>query len=124
MNRNLVKLFSFFMIVAILTSAIMPVFAAGTMLQPSSISPDYSSANTTGMTSIAGKVIGLIRNVAVIAGVVILSFLGIKYMLGSIEEKAKYKETLMPLIVGIIVVMSATQIATMIFSFFNENKAS
>ena len=46
--------------------------------------------------------------------------LGIKYMMGSVEEKADYKKSLVPLIVGIIVVMAATQIMTMIFGFFNK----
>ncbi len=38
-------------------------------------------------------------------------------MLGSAEEKADYKKSLIPLVVGIVVVMAATQIMTMIFSF-------
>lgn len=63
---------------------------------------------------------GLIRNIAVIGGVLLLMILGIKYMMGSVEEKADYKKSLVPLIVGIIVVMAATQIMTMIFGFFNK----
>ena len=59
---------------------------------------------------------GLIRNIAVIAGVLLIAVLGVKYMLGSVEEKAEYKKSFMPLIVGAVVVMAATQIATMIFS--------
>ena len=39
--------------------------------------------------------------------------LGIKYMLGSVEEKAEYKK------IGAVVVMTATQIATMSFSLAN-----
>lgn len=42
--------------------------------------------------------------------------LGVKYMLGSVEEKAEYKKSFVPLIVGAVVVMAATQIATMLFS--------
>ena len=42
--------------------------------------------------------------------------LGIKYMLGSVEEKAEYKKSFMPLIVGVVVVTLALQIAAMIFS--------
>ena len=46
----------------------------------------------------------------------LIAILGLKYMLGSVEEKADYKKSFVPLIVGAIVVMGATQIATMIFS--------
>lgn len=74
-------------------------------------SVDVSSINTT-----AGKVVRMIRNAAAIAAVVIISILGIKYMMGSTEEKADYKKSFIPLIVGIVVVVSATSIATLLFS--------
>lgn len=83
---------------------------------PGDIVPDYSGINTTGVQNTAKKVMGLIRNIAVIAGVLLIAVLGVKYMLGSVEEKAEYKKSFMPLIVGAVVVMAATQIATMIFS--------
>ena len=57
-----------------------------------------------------------IRNIAIIAAVLIISILGVKYMIGSVEEKASYKKAFMPLIVGSILVVSAAQIATMLFS--------
>ena len=37
-------------------------------------------------------------------------------MLGSVEEKAEYKKSFMPLIIGIILVVSATTIAAFIFN--------
>lgn len=37
-------------------------------------------------------------------------------MLGSVEEKAEYKKSFIPLIVGAIVVVAATSIASLIFS--------
>ena len=88
----------------------------GNPLSPGDITPTYG--DSTGLTSMAGKVVGLIRNVAVIGGVIILMILGVKYMLGSTEEKADYKKSLIPLVVGILVVMAATQIMTFLVSFF------
>lgn len=84
-------------------------------------SVDNTAKNTTSngtVNEMAGKIIALIRNVAVVAGVILLSVIGIKFMLGSAEEKAEYKKSLIPLVVGIIVVMAATQIISMIFGFF------
>ena len=68
-----------------------------------------------GVIKIAGNVIKWIRTLAVIAAVIIISILGIKYMIGSTEERAEYKKSFMPLIIGIVVVVAAAQIATMIF---------
>lgn len=59
---------------------------------------------------------GMIRNVAIVASVIIIMVLGVKYMLGSVEEKAEYKKSFMPLIIGIILVVSATTIAAFIFN--------
>ena len=39
-------------------------------------------------------------------------------MMGSLEEKAEYKKSMIPLIVGIIVVMGATTIANVLFKTF------
>ena len=94
------------------------VFADG-MLQPGQITPSYNNSATSELTGIAGRVMGLIRNIAVIAGVILLAIIGIKFMLGSPEEKTEYKKSLVPLVIGIIIVMAATQIMTMIFGFFN-----
>lgn len=45
--------------------------------------------------------------------------LGIKYMLGSIEEKAEYKKTLMPYFIGAIFVFGATTIPSIVYKMFN-----
>ena len=54
-----------------------------------------------------------------IISVVILVILGIKYMLGSVEEKVKYKETLLPYIIGATFVFAASSIAGIIYNFFS-----
>lgn len=82
-------------------------------------SNETATAVDSGMNNIkvsAGKVVRMIRNAAAIAAVVIISILGIKYMMGSTQEKADYKKSFIPLIVGIVVVVAASSIATLIFS--------
>ena len=74
------------------------------------------SGDVSGIKQIAGRVVRAIRTIAAIAAVVIISILGIKYMIGSTEERADYKKSFIPLIIGIVVVLAAAQIATMIFS--------
>ena len=74
------------------------------------------SEDVNGIKEVAGRIIKAIRNIAAIVAVVIVSILGIKYMIGSTQERADYKKSFIPLIVGVIVVVAAAQIATMIFS--------
>lgn len=75
-----------------------------------------SSADMTAFTNTAGKILGTIRNISAIVAVFVITILGIKYMVGSVEEKAGYKKSFIPLIVGIIVVVSATTIASLLFT--------
>ena len=84
-------------------------------LTPSEIKPTYTPGSTTELQSTAGRIMGMIRNVATIASVIIIMILGVKYMLGSVEEKAEYKKSFMPLIIGIILVVAASNIAAFIF---------
>ena len=104
------------MILAVSTSAF--AFDPGTIINDIDNKANTSAGQNTQVNDIAGRILGLIRNVAVVAGVIILSVIGIKFMLGSAEEKAEYKKSLIPLVVGIIVVMAASQIIAMIFGFF------
>jgi type IV secretory pathway VirB2 component (pilin) len=64
----------------------------------------------------AGVVLGAIRNVSVIVSVIALMVIGVKYMVGSVEEKAEYKKTMIPYIVGCVLVVSATTIVTFIYN--------
>lgn len=76
---------------------------------------DVGSGDATLVQKI-GKIMGTIRNVAIIASVIVLMVIGVKYILGSVEEKAEYKKSFMPLIIGIVLVVMATSIASFIFN--------
>lgn len=89
------------------------VFAAEVSF--SDLTPSYAE-DDGGLTNKAKSIMGLIRNVAIIASVIIIMILGVKFMLGSVEEKAEYKKSFMPLIIGIVLVVAATSIASFIFN--------
>ena len=59
------------------------------------------------------KFIALISVLAII-------IIGIKYMLGSVEEKAQYKETLGPYFLGAVLVFGITNILTIIYNIANS----
>lgn len=69
------------------------------------------------LTSRASEILGLIQNVGAVISVVMLMIIGIKYMLGSIEEKAEYKETLKPYLIGALLLFSGTTIPQIIYRF-------
>ncbi len=63
-----------------------------------------------------GLAMGWIRNIAVIVAVVTLMLIGLKYIMGSASEKAKYKETLLPWVIGCIVSVLGTTLITFIYN--------
>lgn len=64
-------------------------------------------------------VLGAIRNISVVVAVISLMIIGIKYIFGSVEEKANYKQTLVPYVIGILLITSGTVIVSAIFNIFN-----
>lgn len=72
-----------------------------------------------GFAEKVGKIIGFLQWAGAIAGVLIITIFGIKYMMGSLEEKAEYKKSMIPLIVGAVVLIAAPQIAKLIFSILS-----
>lgn len=62
-----------------------------------------------------GKIIGIIRLVGTILSVVVLMIIGIKYMFGSVEEKADYKKTLIPYIIGAVLLFAGTNLVQIVY---------
>lgn len=82
-------------------------------------------------STLTGKievVLGVIRIIGIIVSVATLSVIGIKFMLGSIEEKANYKQAMKPWLIGATMVFAMTTIPTIIYDvttgFFVENNST
>lgn len=81
-------------------------------------------SNTQGSTSqsqqIGGLIVGIVQTIGTIVAVVVVAVLGIKYMTGSTEEKAEYKKTMLPYLVGAIILFLGVTIVRVIYSFANQ----
>lgn len=74
-----------------------------------------NNAATVKVNSVTSNVLGIIQTIGVILSVLILILIGIKYMLGSVEEKAEYKKTLMPYIIGAFLLFTGTLVPNVIY---------
>lgn len=72
---------------------------------------DNSEIRTTG-----NKIITAISTIGSIISVIVLVVLGIKYMAGSVEEKAEYKKSLLPYVIGAVLVFAASSIAGIVYT--------
>lgn len=117
--KKSVKIISILMMAIMMIMVVTPVFAAvDTNKAISDVDGKISYNGNTEFSTKLGKIIGFLQWAGAIAGVLILTIFGIKYMMGSLEEKAEYKKTMIPFIVGAIVLITAPQIAKLIFSIF------
>ncbi len=69
----------------------------------------------------AVTLIGIIQWIGYIVGIGMFIWIGIKYLLAGAGEKAKAKETLIPLLIGAFMVTAGTAITAAVFSTFGSN---
>lgn len=62
-----------------------------------------------------GVVLGAIRNISVVVSVIVLMIIGFKYIIGSVEEKANYKATMLPYIIGCVMAVAGTTLVDFIY---------
>ena len=63
------------------------------------------------------KVIGIIQVIGTGVSIIMVTVLGIKYILASVEEKAEIKKMAMPILVGAFLLFSATNIIVIVEEF-------
>lgn len=73
--------------------------------------------STTGNLKATGnKTITILSVIGSLISVIVLIVLGIKYMLGSTEEKAEYKKSMLPYVIGAVFVFASSAIAGAIYN--------
>lgn len=70
-----------------------------------------SDGSDNDIATIGGKIVNALTTVGIVVAVIVLLILGIKYMMGSASEKAEYKKTMIPYVVGAVLIFGASAIA-------------
>ena len=121
MNKTL-KIVSTLLMVTLLTVMLSNVVMASgktSGMNAGSIASSLTGTTTpaqSSVTNIGNQIIGIITTVGVVVAVVVLLVLGIKYMMGSASEKAEYKKTMIPYLVGAILIFGASAITKVVVS--------
>lgn len=109
MSKKTLKLISIIALVLCIVTIATTCFAAD--LTPSQIDGKSNTVSGDKLQKAGNQIATIIRAVGIIASVIILMILGIKYMVGSAEEKAEYKKTMIPYIVGAVILFGASAFA-------------
>ena len=116
MKKKLIKILIFTVTIILLLGS-SQVFALNTdYYKPDTL----MDTNSSKFMTLAGKIFQIISTVGTISSVIIISIIGIKYMLGSVEEKAEYKKTAMTYFIGAVLLFSATTIPNILYSYFSQ----
>lgn len=119
--KKLSKIFTILLIVAMVMTMLTTIVNAGGATGETGGKDDSSSvidivtgggsADTEQLQNVGASIVDIITTVGIIVAVVVLLILGIKYMMGSAAEKAEYKKTMIPYLVGAVLIFGASAIA-------------
>lgn len=119
--KKLTKVLSVIMITMMMVSCLSTVFAVPISDNPNEWGNREANNNisTGSITSTLGSIINVISITGSAVAIIALIILGIKYMMGSAEEKAEYKKTLLPYFFGAIMVFGASVLTSFIYKMMN-----
>ena len=111
-NRKILIFIIMFLIFTISITTI--VLASGPIDNPNSFDPRTNGITSPQVVNKANSIVGTITTVGIVISVIALIIIGLKYMMGSVEEKAEYKKTIIPYIIGIALLLSSSTIVKII----------
>ncbi len=115
--KKMIKILPILMMLLMALTVCTPVLAVNDIAGVP-INPSTNSSNT--VAGIGNNILGIIRVVGTVIAVGVLMVIGIKYMMGSAEEKAEYKKTMLPYLIGAVILFAAVNIASYVVGIANS----
>ena len=81
---------------------------------------DINSSDAQRVEETISKVLSIITNIGI--SVIIPAVIGVKYMIGSVEERAEYKKDMIPYLVGSVLIFGISIIVKILQTFGNQIK--
>lgn len=115
--KKTVKIISTLLLTVMLVASIAGVaMAANVNGVLSGLTGNSPSVQTNDLTNVGNNIVTIIQVVGIVIAVIVLLVIGIKYMIGSASEKAEYKKTMIPYIVGALLIFAGTSLVRVIYS--------
>ena len=86
---------------------------------------DYQASGPTAsdvkdMYKFGGSIAGVVQIAGTIVSVGVMMLLGVRYMLASADEKAEYRERMLPYFIGAILLFGASNIVNIVYKMFDS----
>lgn len=118
--KKITKILSVVMIVMMIVGCMSTVLGATTYDPGNWKNQTGNKIQTGDIQNFSASIINVVSIVGSAAAIITLIILGIKYMMGSAEEKAEYKKTLLPYIIGAAMVFGASVLVGVVYNFMNQ----
>ena len=118
--KKQVKIISVLLIIFMAFTMVANTVFATDMSQTIKDMTNGSGKQPTEVVNLGKTIVTIMQTVGIVVAVVVLLVIGIKYMIGSAEEKAEYKKTMIPYIIGAILLFASTTIVSVVYNLANS----
>ena len=84
------------------------------------VNGDANVGDTSGLTDIASKILTFLQVISGIFAIIMIAVTGFRYIIETADVKKELKQSMLPIIVGILLVFFATSIAKFIVNIFKK----
>ena len=79
-----------------------------------------SDIDTSGLTNVAGKILTFLQVISGVFAIIMIAVTGFRYIIETADVKKELKQSMLPIIIGILLVFFATSIAKFIVNIFKK----
>lgn len=114
-NKSILIIFTILMILFSISNTAFAAININNIDDAYSGTTEFKQGSNT-IAEVGSYIYTAITNVGIVLSVVVVAIIGVKYMMGSADERAEYKKTMIPYLVGAALVFGASGIAKMVIN--------
>ena len=124
MKKSVKVISTLLLAVMIVMSIASVVFAVDVDSVISGVETGGTTTDTSKITTLGANIVNIIQVVGIVISIIVLLVIGIKYIIGSAEQKAEYKKTMIPYIVGALLIFAASTIVNILYGVISGAASS
>lgn len=79
-----------------------------------------NNTDTTKVSNFGKTLVTILQTAGIVVAIVVLLVIGIKYMMGSAEEKAEYKKVMIPYLIGAALIFGGSAIVGIVYEIISS----
>lgn len=120
MKKYIILAIIIIVLVMLISSITMKVQAIGLDVFTNPDAYKENNEDNSRLVPIGNTIVWVIRTVGIAISTLMLTIIGIKYITGSVEEKAEYKQTMWPYLLGAFFLFAGSSITGVLYNLFNN----